>query len=87
MTGYEYDEVVGQNCRFLQGKLTKREDVQKICDAVEEERECTVRLLNYRKDGSAFWNEVRVFFSSCCYTYILNVFVVLFVMSMHVLAL
>lgn len=69
LTGYEYNEVVGQNCRFLQGKLTKREDVQKICDAVEEERECTVRLLNYRKDGSAFWNEVRVFFSSCCYIF------------------
>lgn len=58
LTGYSFEEVVGQNCRFLQGEGTKKEDVSMIMMAVKEERECTVRLLNYRKDGSSFLNEV-----------------------------
>lgn len=60
--------MVGRNCRFLQGPLTEKGDVRKICEAVKEERECTVRLLNYRKDGSVFWNEVsydRLCFCDC----------------------
>ncbi|KAL7520506.1 hypothetical protein ACHAWX_005228 [Stephanocyclus meneghinianus] len=59
LTGYEFDEVVGKNCRFLQGPETKREDIIKIVNAIKEEKECTVRLLNYRKDGTTFSNEVR----------------------------
>ena len=58
LTGYSYEEVVGQNCRFLQGEETNKDDVKRIMMAVKEERECTVRLLNYRKDGSSFLNEV-----------------------------
>ncbi|KAL7481199.1 hypothetical protein ACHAW6_006874 [Cyclotella cf. meneghiniana] len=57
LTGYEFDEVVGKNCRFLQGPETKREDIIKIVNAIKEEKECTVRLLNYRKDGTTFSNE------------------------------
>ncbi|RZI56912.1 MAG: PAS domain-containing protein [Rubrivivax sp.] len=56
MTGYSPDEVLGRNCRFLQGPETDRSTVALIGEAVRSERELTVELLNYRKDGSTFWN-------------------------------
>lgn len=56
MTGYEHHEVIGRNCRFLQGPETDRRTVLEIRDAVREERACQVHILNYRKDGNAFWN-------------------------------
>lgn len=56
MSGYEQSEVLGRNCRFLQGPETDRRTVGEIRDAVREERPCQVRILNYRKDGKAFWN-------------------------------
>ncbi len=56
MTGYSRDEVVGRNCRFLQGPDTSRHAVALIRDAVRSQREITIELLNYRKDGSSFWN-------------------------------
>lgn len=62
LTGYTYDEVVGKNCRFLQGKETKEEDVKRIRDALKEEKDCSVNLLNHKKDGTTFINEV----SSLC---------------------
>ena len=56
MSGYEQSEVLGRNCRFLQGPETDRRTVGEIRDAVREERPCQVRILNYRKDGKTFWN-------------------------------
>nr|AML79656.1 putative LOV domain-containing protein [Atrichum angustatum] len=56
MSGYEQSEVLGRNCRFLQGPETDRRTVGEIRDAVREERPCQVRILNYRKDGKSFWN-------------------------------
>mmetsp|Transcript_29658 Transcript_29658/g.53630 ORF Transcript_29658/g.53630 Transcript_29658/m.53630 type:complete len:181 (+) Transcript_29658:56-598(+) len=56
-TGYTYDEIDGRNCRFLQGPDTKREEVDRIRDAIESEEERSVNLLNYRKDGTAFVNQ------------------------------
>ena len=61
LTGYDYDEVVGKNCRFLQGKETNEEDVDRIRDAIKEEKDCSVNLLNHKKDGSTFINEVSSF--------------------------
>ncbi len=58
LTGYSYDEVIGRNCRFLQGPETRREDVDKIVVAVKGGVECSVNLLNYKKDGTTFRNEV-----------------------------
>jgi PAS domain-containing protein len=58
LTGYTADEVVGKNCRFLQGKKTKEEDVKRIRDALKEEKDCSVNLLNHKKDGTTFINEV-----------------------------
>ncbi len=60
MTGYPLDEVIGRNCRFLQGEDTEPEAVQALRQALQARRECTVELLNYRRDGSPFWNSVAI---------------------------
>ncbi|KIZ02931.1 hypothetical protein MNEG_5031 [Monoraphidium neglectum] len=56
MTGYGPDEVLGHNCRFLQGEGTDPADVAKLRDAIRTGSPVSVRLLNYRKDGTPFWN-------------------------------
>jgi phosphoserine phosphatase RsbU/P len=60
LTGYSADEVVGVNCRFLQGPDTQPEEKEELSAAVREERPCTVEILNYRKDGSRFWNRLSI---------------------------
>ncbi|HWQ54630.1 MAG TPA: response regulator [Bryobacteraceae bacterium] len=60
LTGYSAEEAMGKNCRFLQGEATDPETVAAIRDAVLREREANVELLNYRKDGSTFWNELTI---------------------------
>ncbi|MEZ0494493.1 SpoIIE family protein phosphatase [Kineococcus sp. TBRC 1896] len=59
VTGYGRD-VLGRNCRFLQGPETDREAVRRIRTALETGDTVTELLLNYRKDGTAFWNEVVI---------------------------
>lgn len=54
LTGYERSEIVGRNCRFLQGPDTDPEAVAKVREAIASGHD--VDLLNYRKDGSTFWN-------------------------------
>lgn len=49
--------VLGSNCRFLQGPATSRRKVAEIRDALREERSCSVCLVNYRRDGSTFFNQ------------------------------
>jgi PAS domain S-box-containing protein len=56
LTGYERDEIIGRNCRFLQGPDTDAGEVAKVRRAIESETDIAVDLLNYRKDGSTFWN-------------------------------
>mmetsp|Transcript_31238 Transcript_31238/g.43292 ORF Transcript_31238/g.43292 Transcript_31238/m.43292 type:complete len:753 (+) Transcript_31238:415-2673(+) len=56
LTGYTREEVLGRNCRFLQGPETDKRAVREIRDAITNVEECTVRLLNYKKDGTPFWN-------------------------------
>lgn len=56
LTGYERREIVGRNCRFLQGPGTDRQAVARIRHAIEQGTNIEVDLLNYRKDGSTFWN-------------------------------
>jgi two-component system cell cycle sensor histidine kinase/response regulator CckA len=60
LTGYASDEVVGRNCRFLQGPSTDPTQVSILRDAIREGRACTVELLNFRKDGTPFWNSVAI---------------------------
>jgi PAS domain S-box-containing protein len=56
MTGFSPEEVIGHNCRFLQGPNTDPEHVRKLRESVQNGTCVTVRLLNYRKDGTPFWN-------------------------------
>ena len=60
MTGYARDDVIGRNCRFLQGPRTDSRQVSSIRGAVAGGFETSVTLLNYRKDGSTFWNRFFV---------------------------
>ena len=56
LSGYGRDEIMGQNCRFLQGVDTDRDAVRQVRDAIEGNRDIAIDLLNYRKDGTPFWN-------------------------------
>jgi PAS domain S-box-containing protein len=60
MTGYRAEEVMGRNCRFLQGPGTDAAAVAAIRRAIEQERGCLVTLVNYRKDGTPFWQELSI---------------------------
>lgn len=60
MTGYEQAEILGHNCRFLQGEETDPEVVEKIRQRLSEQRDVHVTLRNYRKDGSLFWNDLYI---------------------------
>lgn len=57
LTGYTLDQVLGRNCRFLQGPETDPKAVEKIRTAIEEGSDMSVCLLNYRVDGTTFWNQ------------------------------
>ena len=57
-TGYELEEVVGRNCRFLQGDETDQVGRRQLRDAIEQGTSATVVLRNFRKDGTPFWNQV-----------------------------
>lgn len=60
LTGYEEDEVLGRNCRFLQGAQTDRNAVAELREAVRTRSSIALELLNYRRDGSPFWNAVFI---------------------------
>lgn len=60
ITGYSQDEILGHNCRFLQGPDTDPASVEQIRHALQQKRECRVVLKNYRKDGTPFWNELAI---------------------------
>ena len=60
MTGYTQGEVLGHDCKFLQGPDTDRASVARIRAALDAKETCTEKLLNYKKDGSAFWNQLTI---------------------------
>jgi PAS domain S-box-containing protein len=60
LTGYDRDEILGQNCRFLQGDATREEPVARMRAAVDAGEPVTVELRNYRNNGSMFWNRVTI---------------------------
>ena len=57
LTGYTLDQVLGRNCRFLQGPETDPKSVEKIRKSIEDGTDMSVCLLNYRIDGTTFWNQ------------------------------
>ncbi len=59
-TGYGADEVIGRNCRFLQGQDRDQPELDELRAAIREGRECRVVLRNYKKDGTLFWNELSI---------------------------
>jgi len=56
LTGYSMDEILGRNCKFMQGKDTNPLAVEELARAIKAQREIHMILLNYKKDGSPFWN-------------------------------
>ncbi|MBD2096358.1 PAS domain-containing protein [Trichocoleus sp. FACHB-591] len=60
LTGYQPEEAMGRNCRFLQGPETNPEVVAQLRQAIAQQQEIQVTLLNYRKDGQPFWNELKI---------------------------
>ncbi len=76
LSGYTRDEIVGRNCRFLQGPDTDRDAIASVREAIRVGEDIAIDLLNYRKDGSTFWNalymspvrsrdgEIKFFFAS-----------------------
>jgi PAS domain S-box-containing protein len=60
LTGYSIDETVGRNCRFLQGADTDTTTVDILRKGIQDGKDTTVEILNYRKDGEPFWNRLSV---------------------------
>ncbi|MDR7994411.1 GAF domain-containing protein [Thermosynechococcus sp. TG252] len=60
MTGYRAAEVIGKNCRFLQGRDRHQPGAEAIRNAIKKGQSCRVVLRNYRKNGQPFWNELAI---------------------------
>ncbi|MFC0676547.1 EAL domain-containing protein [Lysobacter korlensis] len=60
MTGYSASEMLGRNCRFLQGDDRDQPGIDAIRQALLEAREARVLVRNYRKDGTLFWNDFQI---------------------------
>ena len=60
MTGYAAAEIIGHNCRCLQGAASDQQAIQQLRTAIKAGVGCTVTLQNYRKDGSLFWNQLTI---------------------------
>lgn len=60
LTGYSRDDILYQDCRFLQRDDRDQEGLRAIRQAVKDGQPCRQVLRNYRKDGSLFWNELSI---------------------------
>jgi len=60
LTGYSQAEVLGRNCRFLQGPQRDQPEIQQVRTALKEGRICEVTLRNFKKDGTMFWNQLHI---------------------------
>lgn len=60
ITGYSLDDSLNKNCRFLQGEETDQETITKISRALNNRDKIHTEILNYRKNGESFWNDLRL---------------------------
>src|SRR5206468_932632 len=60
LTGFTEEEVVGRNCRFLQGRDTDPATVRRIREALTARQDVHEEILNYRRDGSHFWSALQI---------------------------
>ena len=60
ITGYRREDILGRNCRFLQGNDRDQEGIEQIRQAMRENKSVTVTLRNYRKDGELFYNRFSI---------------------------
>jgi PAS domain S-box-containing protein len=60
MSGYTQDEMIGRNCRFLQGADRDQAALQTLRKAIGQHQACTVTLRNYRKNGELFLNKLSI---------------------------
>lgn len=60
ITGYPLQEILGRNCRFLQGGDTPQDELDLVREALATGTDCSVILRNYRKDGALFWNHLSL---------------------------
>ncbi|HNG81791.1 MAG TPA: PAS domain S-box protein, partial [Burkholderiaceae bacterium] len=60
ITGWPAEQVLGRNCRFLQGPQTEAAELVRLRRGIAEQRDIEVLLVNYTRDGRPFWNELRV---------------------------
>jgi PAS domain S-box-containing protein len=58
ITGYTAHDILGRNCRFIQGKDRRQPGTRAIREAIRQHKSCHVLLRNYRKNGELFWNEL-----------------------------
>ncbi len=61
MTGYSKEEILNKNCRFLQGPGTHKESIERLRQALKDGQASFHDILNYRKDGTSFWNRLCLF--------------------------
>lgn len=59
-SGYSRDEVIGRNCRFLQGDLTDQPGLGILREAIKTRSECIVDLINFRRDGKRLYNRLSL---------------------------
>ena len=60
LSGYDLGEILGNNCRFLQGEATDQESVSRIREALRNKTYIQEDILNFKKDGTYFWNELSI---------------------------
>jgi PAS domain S-box-containing protein len=60
LTGYDTEEILNHNCRFLHGNDKEQESLEIIREAIKNGESCQVMLRNYKKDGTLFWNDLYI---------------------------
>lgn len=60
LTGYNKEDIIGKNCRYLQKDIQNQPGVAEVREAIKARKSCRVTLRNFKKDGTLFWNELNI---------------------------